>query len=236
MDRRLPLIFVLAGLLVSLFAQNLNQLNKIQILLWAEREAYPGIKWDSGKLTLEDSDAEENPYTLPVSRLKETAPFFVQGMAYGWEFSYTPSDNARGVKEYFEFQPVQKLTEEELNRIEYKNPAFKDDRLYCRVEFERTDFQKQIYQSWGSVTNPKIRGLGYGKLEKGFEGIQDACGDALKNAVREHWRTRIKNKPREISGRVLLVNPPVAGVDSGRYRLMLDFFIETDRILEYKMF
>ncbi len=237
MERRIPLTAIFLFLSISLlFSQNLKQDNKVQFILWAEKEAYPGIDWNKGTVSWAESLEDENPYSLPVSRLKKTAPFFVQGMLYGWKVEYTPSDKARGVEEYLEFEPVQELTESELKMIQYKNSAFKDDRLYCRVEFERTDSQLNLFKSWQSVTNPRVRGLGYGRLEDGFEGLETACAQAMKNAVRDYWRKIIKNKPREISFRVLLCSPPVVGVDSGRYRVMLDFFMETDRILEYTMF
>lgn len=238
MERRLPLVFVFLFFLLffrvnGLFAQGVNQEQKIQMLLWAEKEAFPGIEWteDEKNLSLDDSD-----YALPVSRLKKTAPFFVQGMLYGWKVEYTPYDRARGVQEYLDFEPLQELTPDELNSIEYKNAAFKDDRLYCRVEFERSESQQNLYKSWQSIKNPKIRGTGYGRLEDGFEGIEKACGEAVKNAVREYWRLQLKNKPKMIESRVLICSSPVIGVDAGRYRVMLDFFMETDRILNYEKF
>lgn len=231
------LFFLIAG---NLSAQNLSQDNKIQILLWAEKEAYPGVDWiSSGEnwaSVYGEGDESDNPYSLPVSRLRITAPFFVQGMLYGWKVDYIPYDKARGVDEYIEFAPIQELTQEERNKIEYKNAAFKDDRLYCRVEFNRTDAQLNLFKSWQTISNPKVRGTGYGKLTDGFEGIEQACIQAMKDAIREYWRARIKNKPREISARLLICAPPVIGVDAGRYRVMLDFFMETDRILNYEIF
>ena len=243
MERHVPLVFFLIFLFypaVFARAQGVNQEQRIQILLWAEKESYPGIDWDKETIDFENppqaEESAENPYSIPVKRLKKIAPFFIEGMLYGWKVEYTPSDKARAVKEYLEFEPVQKLTDGELKSIQYKNSAFKDDRLYCRVEFDRSDFQMNLYKSWQTVTNPKVRGLGYGKLEDGFDGIQEACAQAMKNAVREYWRQHIKNKPKEISGRLLLCASPVIGVDAGRYRVMLDFFMETDRILNYETF
>ena len=77
---------------------------------------------------------------------------------------------------------------------------------------------------------------GYGKLQDGFAGMEQACAEAIKNAVREYWRAQIKNKPKEIESRLLICCAPVIGVEAGRYRVMLDFFMETDRILNYEMF
>lgn len=237
MERRLPLIiafvFFMSFFRVNCFAQGVNQEQKIQLLLWAEKEAFPGFEWVEGEKNLNLEDSE---YSLPVSRLRKTAPFFVQGMLYGWKVEYTPYDSARGVQEYLDIEPLQELTSGELNSIQYKNAAFKDDRLYCRVEFERSESQQNLYKSWQSVKNPKIRGTGYGRLEDGFEGIEQACGEAVKNAIREYWRQQLKNKPKVIESRILICSSPVVGVDAGRYRVMLDFFMETDRILNYEKF
>ena len=60
--------------------------------------------------------------------------------------------------------------------------------------------------------------------------------EAIKNAIREYWRAQIKNKPKEIESRLLICCAPVIGVEAGRYRVMLDFFMETERILNYEMF
>ena len=241
MERRLPLkIYLICSIFMigflfpcGVFSQSLSQKNRIQFVLWAEREVYPGAVWNSGVI---ESSTDENDYSIPVNRLKTTAPFFVEGMLYGWNVDYVPYDKARRVQEIIEFEPFQNLSEEEKSLIRYKNTAVKDDRLYCRVEFDRSQAQINLYESWKSIVNPKVRGIGYASLDKGFEGIKEACADAIKNAVREYWRGQIKNKPKEIFSRVLLCAPPVVGVDSGRYKVMLDFFIETDKIVEYEMF
>ena len=59
---------------------------------------------------------------------------------------------------------------------------------------------------------------------------------ALKEAVREHFRTQIKNKPKEITGRVLIKNLPKITSVSGKYIVDLDFFVEKDRIIQYTQY
>ena len=81
-----------------------------------------------------------------------------------------------------------------------------------------------------------IRGRGYGKVSDGFEGYKNAAKDALKNAVREHYRKIVKNKPKEITGSVLIKDIPVTGVVSGKYVINLDFFLEYGRIIEYSTY
>jgi len=216
------------------FAQKVYQDQSVRMSLWAETDAYPGLfDTDTGDTSFTEEDSK---YLIPVARIKKTAPFILEGMLYGWTFEYTPYDKTRAVSEYFDFKPVQKLSEQEINAIRYKKPWVEENRLHVWVEYDRTEAQKYQFKVWDSVTNPKIRGYGYAKLSEGFDGIQNACAEAMKNAVREHWRQLVKNKPKEIDGRLLLCEPPVIGIDSGRYVVTLDFFIETDKIIEYKTF
>lgn len=225
MERRLQkLIFFLIAFL-PLFAQDVSQERMVRFSVWASTEIYPGIE-----------KPEKDLLSLPVRKIKEISPFILSGMVYGWRFEYVPYDKARGVPEYFEFTPVQTLNESEINSINYAKPWIEDSILNCWIEFRRSDAQIHIFRGWESVLHPKIMGEGYAELSEGFDGIQKACGEALKMAVRNYERKWVKTKPKEISGTVLIKEPPKIGVDAGRYKVTLDFFMETDRIVEYKAF
>ena len=198
----------------------------IRFCLWAGLDAYPG--------SAEAANLDEGPYDYPIKSMKKVAPFLIQGMVYGWEFSYTPSDKSRGVEEYFELTPIQPLSSSD--KITYSSPWLEESRLNAWVDFTRTENQIQKYNLWASISNKSISGTGYGNFSDGFEGIQAAAADCAKNAVREHYRKVIKNKPKEITGRLLIREPPLLGVDSGKYMIKLDFFMESGRIIEYTRF
>ena len=227
MERRLQKIVLLLFLTIffPVLAQEVSQERLVRFPLWASTEAYPGV--DSPK---------EDGFTLPVRKIQEVSPFILSGMVYGWDFVYVPYDKIRGVQEYFELKPVRELTENEIDSINYAKPWTEDSLLNCWVEYKRTDAQVHVYKAWTSVLHPRVKGAGYAKLSDGFEGIKSACEDSLRNAVRNYQRKWIKTKPKEISGRVLVSQPPKIGVDAGRYKVTLDFFMETDKILEYKTF
>ena len=123
-----------------------------------------------------------------------------------------------------------------INRLEFHNPEVEDDRLVCRVYCNRTDSQIIEYKRWLSINHPHIKGIGSAPISEGFEGIKKACSEACKNAVRDYWRIYRKNKPKEITGSVLLIRSPRIYVKSGQYVVDLDFFMETDRIIEYTQF
>lgn len=204
-----------------------SQIRKIHFSLWAELDAYPELE--------QAQDLSSGVYDYSVSRIRQTAPFLIEGMVYGWEFSYTPQDNARGVEENLEITEIVQSAYF-LNNITFSSVWFENERMNCWVTFERNESQIQNYNLWASIKNPVIHGRGYGKLSDGFDGIKNAAAEALKNAVREHFRAIIKNKPKQINGKVLIKEPPILGIDAGKYVINLDFFLECDKIIEYKVF
>ena len=167
--------------------------------------------------------------------MHKIAPFIISGMVYGWNFVYVPYDKARGVEEYLE---VTEIVPSDVIKggIKYVSPWISDNNLNCWAEYTRTDSQIQNYNLWSSIQNPVIGGIGYASVEKGFEGIEEAAREALKDAIRNHYRKTIKNKPKEINGAVLVRNFPTLGISSGRYVINLDFFLECGKIIEYSVY
>ncbi len=209
------------------FSQTPDIVAHIRIPLWVELDAYPGLA--------EAQDISAGIFDYSTARLKTLGPFIIGGMVHGWNFSYTPSDKLRGVEEYMEFSPVRELGEAEQN-ITYAKPRIEEGKVYCWAEFTRTESMIGNYYLWASITNDTVHGIGYGKISDGFDGIRNAVREAIKDAVRAYFRTKIKNKPKEIRGKVLLRREPLIGIDAGRYKVQLDFFLETDKILPYTQF
>lgn len=216
-------------------------------------DAYPGLEQRAGiespfhdgdvidfspdqKDVTEQPDYEEKrQYILnyPVNRMKELSAFVLEGMLYGWTWEYTPSDKARKVADYFEFSQIHQF-DENINKIKFEQPEIIDtSKLRCWVITERTEMQYLSLREWNSVKIPKIHGSGTGSLEKDFDGVKEAVQNAIKDAVREYFRTTIKNKPKELRGRVLLTGSPKIYIKQGRYFADLDFFMETDKIIMY---
>lgn len=208
--------------------------------LWAQTDVYPGyFEEDTAskdEINLNKNKDSEVTLSVPIAKIKSIAPFLVEGMVYGWKFEYTPYDKKRNVQEYFDFKPIRELSELDKSKIKYEAPWVENDRLYAWVEYQKTENQINSYKAWNSIKHPRIKGIGYGKLTEGFDGIKKACEEALKNAVREYERTQIKSKPKEITGKVIISKEPLIGVSAGRYKIVLDFFMESDKIIEYKTF
>jgi len=233
MERRLPvilLLLVLTGTSGVLYTQELSQTDHIQLMLWADLDAYPETA-----AAEKNAHPDDSVFSYPVRRLKELAPYLFTGMIYGWDYEYTPSDKLRGVSEYFECTEIHPLGNDS-KKIIYKAPWIENNRLYCWIEFDRTPAMLESLNYWKSIVHPKIQGSGKGNVMDGFDGIQNACKDSVKNAVREFYRKEIKNKPKLITGKVLINGVPRLSIDSGRYVVELDFFLETGRIIKYTQF
>ena len=224
-----------------LFAQTPSIIEHIRFAVWADTDAYPGTLEAAG-------DAQAGEFDYPIARIKEMVPFLLEGMVYGWNFTYTPSDKTRAVEEYFEISPVREEKNPSTGSgttasagtrpfdIKYSSVWIENNRFNCWIDYTRTPHEIQTYNLWASIQNPAIQGRGYGDLSLGFEGIKLAAQDALKNAVREYYRNLIKNKPKEITGRVLMRKTPLIGITKGQYVINLDFFLECGTISEYTKF
>ena len=219
--------FFFSLLIFAAKAQTPNFEEIINIHVWSELDAYPELA--------EAQNTEAGIFDYSTKRIKDVAPFLINGMVYGWNFVYVPSDKARGVEEYLE---VTEIVPSDVIKggIKYVSPWISDNNLNCWAEYTRTDSQIQNYNLWSSIQNPVIGGIGYASVEKGFEGIEEAAREALKDAIRNHYRKTIKNKPKEINGAVLVRNFPTLGISSGRYVINLDFFLECGKIIEYSVY
>lgn len=228
MEKHLRKIVFLSFFIVSVvFAQSSSLVRKIHFPLWAELDAYPELA--------EAQNLQAEQYDYPIKRIKQIAPFLVEGMVYGWDFSYVPYDKIRGVEELLEITEIVP-SENFLKLITFSSVWLENERLNCWVTFMRDESQIQNYNLWNSIKNPVIHGRGYGKLSDGFDGIKNAAYDALKNAVREYYRAVIKNKPKQITGKVLIKSIPTIGIDAGKYVVNLDFFLESGKIVDYTVF
>ncbi len=222
MEKRIPTLIFLTFLLVAKLNSQEFTDNKIRLYIWALKDSYPEY-------------TEEEPYQQAKEHLKSLSEFLLNGMTYGWDFVYTPSDKLRGIDEYFECVPHNSF-ENDKSRIKYDSIYIREDKIFCWVNFEPTAQMKIYKKQMSNIKNPHIIGHGKDKVSKGFEGVQNAALNSIKDGIREYYRKVIKNKPKEITGSVLIRKVPAIYIDSGQYVVELDFFLQTSRIKEYNQF
>ena len=236
------IILLLAILFInSLFAQFADQDNSVQIKVWAELDPVPGIFIDDENTqqeinTVNNADTEFDKYfKYAINKVNNIAPFLVNGMLNGFTFDYVPSDKKRNVAEIWTFtENFDNL--KEFNDFEYVQNSIKDNTLEVWILAKRSESQKMIYDSFKSVNNPKIKGEGSVSIEKGTEGIKEAVSLAARDAVRKYYTYQIREKPKEVTGKVIIVGEPRVYIKSGRYFVELDFFLQTDKITMYKFY
>ncbi len=225
---------LLAVFIGQLYPQEVSFQRKIRLPLWAELDAYPGLI-ESGSPQSGKFNYNQGIFDHAIRQMKKLTPFLMNGMVYGWEFDYTPGDRLRNVSEYFEIKEIHSF-DKEAKKIHYEQPWFDESKVHCWANFERDDAMVQSWNQWADTKNPRILGLGGGKVSKGFEGIQDAAKNAVKDAVRTYYRKILRNKPKQITGRVLVNKIPAILINSGEYQLQLDFFLESGIIKQYQNF
>ena len=159
--------------------------------------------------------------------------YVFSGMLYGFDFRYVPSDRTRQVAEEFNLQPPA--------QIPWGDPALRvvstrrrsDGAMVARLRYEMAEFQRARYEAWRSNILEPIAGRGSGDLLDGYEGKIQAIESALKEAIRDYARGITFNKPRLLTGRLLLREPPRVYADSGEYLATVKAFLSLEEIVQY---
>lgn len=236
--KKLTVLLSFFLILPMLFGQVSDSQKKLRIKLWAPVDEEPGlISPDiSGSSRTGNSTLPSNYTDTATSSIKVTAPFFLSGMIYGWKFEYTPSDKARQVAEYFSLTPIHEI---DINdpAIHFASPATLENRVYCWVEYDRTLPMMTYRQSFDSVNIPQVKGTGESSKKISSEAIIESVEMAAKNAIRNYGRIIEKNKPKVITGTILLKDQdPTVKIVNGKFTSYLDFFLHVDTIIQYSNF
>lgn len=210
--------------------------------IWVFTEPIPGNfkSNDANKIKVPDLQDKNShspvPKYLPTKQaMQELASYLLSGMCYGWKFSYTPYDKTRAVNEFFELAPITKIDLDD-KRLVITEPKFKYPFLYCWAEYHMSENQASHLKFWHSVSHKTITGRGSGNRFDELKGVYTAYTEATKNAIREYARKIVKNKPKQITGSVLIKKNPRLFVESGLFNAELNLYIQIDNITPYTIF
>jgi hypothetical protein len=157
-------------------------------------------------------------YPIPVpeaeKNLLEEGRKLISGMIYGWSFIYYPGDVSRGVKESFVLSPVAEIPwgSPRLTVLETEQ---NDTRLWARISYTLNDTEALRRGSWDSNTVPLSTGQGAANLLTESDARRASRESAIKDAIRRGLDVRYVNKPREITGEVILWDDPLTLVSAG---------------------
>jgi len=200
--------------------------DQLELEIWCELE--PMIQ-ESDIYPLSDAEARR--------RVLEEARALLSVMIYGARFSYTPADAQRRQAEQFLLTPVAELSWGD-SRLQIAEAEVREARLYARVRYDLRDFQAARRRAWQSNAIPTAAGTGHASLfaSPAPAGKRRSLEAALKEAVRNHLRPVLFNKPREVRGELLLWEAPRVVVDAGDYLTAATVKLRVQEVRPYSLF
>ena len=195
----------------------------ISLHLWQESEP---VVW-----TQEEPRSTEETYR----ELLQEASEILSGMLYGYEFYYVPYDKSKNIAEEFKLTP--------LAHIQWGDPNLKiaaterrGNRVYVKLNYYLESFQEARREAWSSNTFPIASGNGRGNLFAGRTAKRESLSQAIKEAIRNHLRPRVFNKPRELSGQLLIWKEPRIIIEEGSYLTLVTIKLRVSEITPYRIF
>lgn len=165
----------------------------------------------------------------------EDALWIISGMIYGFTVRYTPMDSSRKVDESLEVSPIASIAWGD-EKLEVIDTWFKNEKLSMQVRYLLDSSQITRLKLWESNIFPDSEGIGVVSVFSGYMGRVESIKEGIKVALRNYLRIRNSNKPREISCRVLLSEPPYTIIDAGGYKSKIKITIKMIEITPYSYY
>ena len=203
----------------------MNEAVIIRAPVWVFLEPQPGVM---------DNDTQGTRLP-PRQALLELSKTIMEGMVFGWQFSYIPFDKLRAVAEEFELQPLHAIpsTDSRLSVTELR-PQY--PYLYCWAEYRITDAMALHSAEWRRINYVTAKGSGSAARKLEIEGVRQAYQDAALAAVRGYLRKNIKNKPKSVSGAMLIKENPRLFVAGGKFTAELTVYLHIKEVIPYEAF
>lgn len=220
------LIFAAALLRADSYSSSdFHQTQIIRAPIWVFLEVQPGVMESS----------EQGPQLPPWQALTELSKTVLEGMTYGWRFSYTPFDKRRNVAETFELTALQSIAPDD-SRLSITELRPQYPYLYCWAEYRITEAMAHKRAEWFRIGSVTAKGSGSAERKREIEGIRQAYREAALAAIRGHLRKALKNKPQCVSGEMLIKDNPRLYASSGRFTAELTVCVNITEIIPYEVF
>ncbi len=163
------------------------------------------------------------------------AVWIISGMIYGFDIKYVPLNKERGIEEIFTVDPVHSIPFGDPS-LRVVSSRFENGRFVVEVRYDLAEFQLRRLALWNSNIYPEAEGLGTASLFKGEAARIGAVEDGIKMALRNYLRARIRNKPREITAKVLLDQSPYITIDAGGYKARTRIKLKVEKVIPYTLY
>lgn len=228
--RTLVLFILLYGAAGLLYADSYSGADSteariIRAPVWVFLEPQPGVM-----------DSSEQGPQLPIRQaLTELSRTVLEGMTFGWRFTYTPFDKQRQVAEVFELVPIQPIdgsdTRLSLTELRAQYPY-----LYCWAEYRISDAMTRRWTEWQTIAALTAKGRGSADRKQELDGIRQAYREAAKSVVRGYLRKNLKNKPQRVTGEMLIRDNPRLYASGGKFTAELTVFLSIKEVVSYEAF
>jgi len=228
--RKICFFSFLFCVVASLYADSYSgsEAREAQIIrapVWVFLEPQPGVMDD-------DIQGAQLP---PRKALTELSKTIMEGMTYGWKFSYTPFDKRRKVEEEFELTSLQSILPND-NRLSITELRPQYPYLYCWAEYRVTDAIALHRTEWIRINYVTAKGSGSAARKMELEGVRQAYREAALSAVRGYLRKNIKNKPKTVNGEMLIKDNPRLYASGGKFTAELTVYLYIKEVIPYAVF
>jgi hypothetical protein len=168
-------------------------------------------------------------------RFLREAQYTISAMIFGFDFVYTPEHPARKVERFFELEPV--------GEIPWGDPRLvlrevRDERttFYGLLDYRLSEHEKIRLRTWQNRDVERAAGHGSAPLLDGLDGKLAAVEEGIHQGLRDFLRSRYFNRPREVTGSVVLREPPRIRTRAGMYEAQVLLYIHIREVQEYLAF
>lgn len=197
----------------------------VRVPVWVFLESQPGVM-----------DNDVHGTVLPPRRaLTELSKTVLEGMVYGWQFTYTPFDKQRQVAEEFELVPLHAITAND-GTLSFTDVKVQYPYVYCWAEYRITDAMNKWRAEAIRLHTVTSKGRGSAERKLELEGIRIAYKQAALNAVRGYLRKNIKNKPKSVTGEMMIRDNPRLYTAGGKFHAEISVYLSIKEVIPYEVF
>lgn len=171
-------------------------------------------------------DDPEAEFRDKLSRLLNDTALLFSFMIYGTDFSYTPENPERSIKETLSYSLIRSIPWGDASLSAYQ--TWKEDGLYrIRFIYRLSAYEETALEQRRQLGDIKARGLA--PLEED-QPLRLALEEALKNALRDYCRNE-PVLPKEIRGRAFVECPIGQGFQANQYFVTANWALDIRKII-----
>lgn len=180
---------------------------------------------------LRDFEAEDERIRDQINRLLEDAQWVYSGMIYGFNITWSPSAKARGMSETLIIEPIALITRGDA-KLEAIATVMEQGFYYVFLRYHPDENQERYLSSWKNQNLLFAAGRGQASIHDGGTRRQ-AMETAVKESLRNYFRSREFNRPHTIRARVGLLAFPTIGLVDTNLVAGVKLAIESHSLIPY---